>query len=984
MPRWGNYTFDFYNVVYNELHVRRDGFINFQASTGYTGTNADLSQGGGVANEPMIAALWDDLVDSDGIGDTGALLWQAKDVGGANERLVLQWEQVGYADYTTEIDPITFQAVLYGDGRIQLNYLDLDSYTGNIDLIPDDDEIDESLFDDTGGIGATVGIWGGAVDAVAVDPGVFLPGPHSFLGSDNRFVDRDVVIDGQQQTIRVAFSELDSNDSYLRMAWDTGGAAWDVGVVGEFGATSPEANALRDAVVDSLSEQILRADAAGKVFRSDQVLLALNLGGEALDGTNGTNNEGFVADDGTYTLDFDVNRNDVFTIGSEIQRTSNSIPDDLNDPANPVEEVFQSGRIAGVDELQVGFSGSQPSYVASNTSVLISTDGTPGIGPNTFGYVAEKLPTPEFEDIGLDGVTGNLIPSLENINNGVFLLDSAALGSFAINFYGEEYDHVHISTNGLLTFGSSNKSPTNLNLTTWRGPKPSIAVLWDFLKTNNSNSFDGGSVYWAKKGAGQPDERLIIQWDKVRYDSVYSEETITFQAILYRDGRIQFNYQDLDSSSAGTRSNGNSATVGIIPAPNTDLQLVIDTLDGTNPIPDGTYVVELFFAEINSTARSGSRVFDVVLEGTTVLNDYNIFSDYAEINTDFNPGVEYDTQQLGRRDGIVKRFAIDVTGGTLEVDLVSEFSSLDPLLNELLNGLRVLESNTPADTTRVSEVVISSSASGSDRSYYELVNELNMENGDQLRALGFQGANTIEITFSEAANVPSDSLTLRSMKTGDLIAASYLSGSGTTHSWLLDGGASFDDDDQILIAFSDSVTNVANGTALDGEWYNPRTLTADTSLYLVSEFPSGNGIPGGDFRFVFNTFMDHITGDFDGSGVVAQGDMDIVLLNWGAASFPGFVDALSDGTFDGIVSQNELDNVLLNWGEHVVEEWQDLLPLAIGDLNGDGMVSQGDMDLVLLNWGTSNASALEDALWLELSLVISQNELDAVLLHWGS
>ncbi len=58
-----------------------------------------------------------------------------------------------------------------------------------------------------------------------------------------------------------------------------------------------------------------------------------------------------------------------------------------------------------------------------------------------------------------------------------------------------------------------------------------------------------------------------------------------------------------------------------------------------------------------------------------------------------------------------------------------------------------------------------------------------------------------------------------------------------------------------------------------------------------------------------------ITGDYDGSGQVEQGDLDIVLQNWGTGTFTGDEAALvGGGPFDGTVDQNELDGVLQNWG----------------------------------------------------------------------
>jgi hypothetical protein len=54
-------------------------------------------------------------------------------------------------------------------------------------------------------------------------------------------------------------------------------------------------------------------------------------------------------------------------------------------------------------------------------------------------------------------------------------------------------------------------------------------------------------------------------------------------------------------------------------------------------------------------------------------------------------------------------------------------------------------------------------------------------------------------------------------------------------------------------------------------------------------------------------------GDYDNNGVVDQGDLDLVLLNWGADAVTppqGWVSELPSGKID----QDELDGVLLNWG----------------------------------------------------------------------
>lgn len=54
-------------------------------------------------------------------------------------------------------------------------------------------------------------------------------------------------------------------------------------------------------------------------------------------------------------------------------------------------------------------------------------------------------------------------------------------------------------------------------------------------------------------------------------------------------------------------------------------------------------------------------------------------------------------------------------------------------------------------------------------------------------------------------------------------------------------------------------------------------------------------------------------GDYHGNGLVEQGDLDLVLLNWGS-------DATLVGAnwADGAIGQDELDGLLLNWGNSAV------------------------------------------------------------------
>ena len=56
-----------------------------------------------------------------------------------------------------------------------------------------------------------------------------------------------------------------------------------------------------------------------------------------------------------------------------------------------------------------------------------------------------------------------------------------------------------------------------------------------------------------------------------------------------------------------------------------------------------------------------------------------------------------------------------------------------------------------------------------------------------------------------------------------------------------------------------------------------------------------------------------LAGDFNGNGSVEQGDLDLVLNNWGGPRNAGFVGNV-DGFATANVDQEELDRVLNNWG----------------------------------------------------------------------
>ncbi len=236
---------------------------------------------------------------------------------------------------------------------------------------------------------------------------------------------------------------------------------------------------------------------------------------------------------------------------------------------------------------------------------------------------------------------------------------------------------------------------------------------------------------------------------------------------------------------------------------------------------------------------------------------------------------------------------------------------------------------------QVTNVTIGNSANASET--FDFVAEDAHGSGKQILQLPFQELDTIQIEFSEQVMVGEDALQLISNNmAGYQLDYQGLDAAGTTATWQLATGV-FETLDMILLDLSDSITDIA-GNALDGEWTNPQRTSTTNSL--VSEFPSGDGVAGGDFRFAITA---NIPGDVTGDNLVNSADLGIVLNNFGleANQVTGWQTNLPDDTVDseeiGLVL-NDFNKGSLDW-------------LLLGDLNTDYWVGSHERLQIRRNWG---------------------------------
>jgi hypothetical protein len=111
----GSFTFTFYGHNYTTVYFSSNGLISF-GSGDSTLSTSDLTS---PPPEACIAVFLEDLYVT-GASDS-AVLWQVLGTG-ATQRLVIQWNDISFYRDSSRTGGLTFEAELYANGAIQLNY----------------------------------------------------------------------------------------------------------------------------------------------------------------------------------------------------------------------------------------------------------------------------------------------------------------------------------------------------------------------------------------------------------------------------------------------------------------------------------------------------------------------------------------------------------------------------------------------------------------------------------------------------------------------------------------------------------------------------------------------------------------------------------------------------------------------------------------------------------------------------------------------
>jgi hypothetical protein len=274
-----------------------------------------------------------------------------------------------------------------------------------------------------------------------------------------------------------------------------------------------------------------------------------------------------------------------------------------------------------------GIAAGASEPIGANHPRLFRTEGSVPFAEtatsDNFGYTRDDSATYNWLDassgVPIDfGAGGHDDGSVGPINLG-----------FNFRFYEYSYPQIYISTNGILTFGGEGTFARNENIPVDIIPNDLIAPFWDDLAVGSP--FNTGQVYYELRGSA-PNRSFVVQWNAVTR-RVGMGGLLTFQAILFENGDIKFQYQTLDGET-------NEATVGIEDADGIDgLLYTYNSSSGLTaeksilfkrpaagwrvkllPTYQGAFAVggkSSFEIEVRNTGEAGSDTFDLISQSSS-------------------------------------------------------------------------------------------------------------------------------------------------------------------------------------------------------------------------------------------------------------------------------------------------------------------------------------------------------------------------------
>ncbi len=159
---------------------------------------------------------------------------------------------------------------------------------------------------------------------------------------------------------------------------------------------------------------------------------------------------------------------------------------------------------------------------------------------------------------------------------------------FNFTFYGNTYNQCYISTNGVISFGQGTIDYNNAMLPNTSTPNNIIAPFWDNMEFYPGHT----SITFQNMGSA-----FVVTWYQLGFGGYSFSNYVTFQAILYPNNCIKFQYKE-KSPYAST----SYCTVGIENAPGTQgVTYLIDGVGGNIFPPAKSGEIAIIFGNDTAT-----------------------------------------------------------------------------------------------------------------------------------------------------------------------------------------------------------------------------------------------------------------------------------------------------------------------------------------------------------------------------------------------
>lgn len=275
------------------------------------------------------------------------------------------------------------------------------------------------------------------------------------------------------------------------------------------------------------------------------------------------------AAEGNYTATVTVIDDDGFEASADIAIVVADLPQATVDPTS-FNQVIRAHRLR-TETLTVTNTGVAPlefaaaAYTAGVPTGANELEPLGGGGPDSYGYMwrdSDEPGGPAFDWVEIGGI-GTKLPVSGDDSREVDL-------PFEFPFYGDAKTSIRICSDGYLTFGTKGNAYTNVAIPNPAEPNDMMAVYWDDLNPPSAPA-DGGVFYYHDA----VNNRFVVQWNKVpRY---YNNGQYTFQAILYPNGAMVYQYLNMEFASATYAKDG---TIGVENAAGTDGLQVLHNTEG--------------------------------------------------------------------------------------------------------------------------------------------------------------------------------------------------------------------------------------------------------------------------------------------------------------------------------------------------------------------------------------------------------------------